>query len=429
MKFARLFKSLYKAFVVFLVVIIILALAKHDFSPRQVSKNGRVAARSLFYMMRFYYKFHTAEKMHEKYEKYWHSANYDASGVTRYDRDRSYEGLTLFTNHDTQALLIDNSGKVVHQWELPFPNVWKEPTHAKVFAPGKLIYWRHARLFPNGDLIAIYEGNLQSPYGVGIVKVNKDSEVIWKSEVNGHHDMDIDENGNIYVLTLDYAMNEDTGMPFIRDGLAVLSPEGRTLREIDLYRKIADAGFGSILSYKPNDPLHVNNVELLSGALAEKFPMFEEGDILISARNSHAIFVLDGKTFEPKWDMRGGFRHQHDPDFLESGMIRIFDNHGNRGKPGGLSRLIDIDPATKKIVWEYTGTEKDPFVTYDRGSHQPLPNGNDLITESRKGRLFEITPEGEIVWEYISESYDGTSIGILSWAVRYNREDLRFLAE
>jgi hypothetical protein len=429
MKPPKVFRLLYKVFVVILLAIVILALVEYDFSPRAVLMNSRIAARSLYQQLRFYYKYYTADKMHEKYEDYWYPASYKATGVTIHDRDKSYDGLTFFSNHDARAFLMDSSGKVVHQWALPFTHLWSEPSHAKVFEPDKLIYWRHARLFPNGDVIAIYEGLMQTPYGLGIVKVNKDSEVIWKSDINAHHDMDIDEEGNIYVLKLDYVINESTGMPFIRDGIAVLSPAGRTLREIDLYGKIVDAGFGNILEPSSIDPVHTNNLDFLDARLAERFPMFEKGDILVSARSPGAVFVLDGNTFEPKWDMQGMFLNQHDPDFLESGMIRVFDNEGNMDKPGDSSRLIEIDPSSKSVVWEYTGTEQEPFVTKERGSHQGLPNGNILITESNKGRLFEITPEGETVWEYISESYDGSSIGILNWAIRYNREDLPFLED
>jgi hypothetical protein len=36
------------------------------------------------------------------------------------------------------------------------------------------------------------------------------------------------------------------------------------------------------------------------------------------------------------------------------------------------------------------------------GSAQRLPNGNTLITESAFGRVFEVTKEGEIVWDYVN---------------------------
>ncbi len=38
-------------------------------------------------------------------------------------------------------------------------------------------------------------------------------------------------------------------------------------------------------------------------------------------------------------------------------------------------------------------------------SAQRLPNGNTLITEGADGRIFEVTSEHEIVWEYISPYY------------------------
>jgi hypothetical protein len=36
------------------------------------------------------------------------------------------------------------------------------------------------------------------------------------------------------------------------------------------------------------------------------------------------------------------------------------------------------------------------------GSAQRLPNGNTLITEASFGRFFEVTKEGEIVWDYVN---------------------------
>ena len=35
------------------------------------------------------------------------------------------------------------------------------------------------------------------------------------------------------------------------------------------------------------------------------------------------------------------------------------------------------------------------------GSVQRLWNGNTLICESAFGRLFEVTPDGDVVWEFV----------------------------
>ena len=70
------------------------------------------------------------------------------------------------------------------------------------------------------------------------------------------------------------------------------------------------------------------------------------------------------------------------------------------------SRVIEIDPITKNIVWSYDANDSgerlltffSPFIS---GMHR-LPNGNTLIDEGAFGRFFEVTPEGEIVWEYVN---------------------------
>ena len=106
------------------------------------------------------------------------------------------------------------------------------------------------------------------------------------------------------------------------------------------------------------------------------------------------------------------------------GHILVFDNGGwggydvpNPGSPTGVkaalrdhSRVLEIDPVAMKIVWQYTPTEAgflapmdcnrfySPFIS----GMQRLPNGNTLITEGSDGRVFEVTKDHELVWEFIS---------------------------
>ena len=52
------------------------------------------------------------------------------------------------------------------------------------------------------------------------------------------------------------------------------------------------------------------------------------------------------------------------------------------------------------------------------GKHQPLPNGNILITETEGGRAFEVTPNGETVWSFVNR-YDDKAVAIIEQAERY----------
>ena len=60
---------------------------------------------------------------------------------------------------------------------------------------------------------------------------------------------------------------------------------------------------------------------------------------------------------------------------------------------------VEVDPATREIVWEYRGDPPESFWSWIRGGVQPLANGNLLVTESTRGRVFELTREGDVVWE------------------------------
>src|SRR5262245_35868658 len=63
---------------------------------------------------------------------------------------------------------------------------------------------------------------------------------------------------------------------------------------------------------------------------------------------------------------------------------------------------MEVNPATNEIVWKYQDQPAWNFFSPRMGYAQRLPNGNTLITESSFGRFFEVTKEGEIVWEYVN---------------------------
>jgi hypothetical protein len=79
------------------------------------------------------------------------------------------------------------------------------------------------------------------------------------------------------------------------------------------------------------------------------------------------------------------------------------------------SRILEIDPAKQRIVWEYTATDNDcpqwTFYSSFISSARRLPNGNTLIDEGMNGRLFQVTRTGEIVWEYVRPYFGPAPLG------------------
>ena len=115
--------------------------------------------------------------------------------------------------------------------------------------------------------------------------------------------------------------------------------------------------------------------------------------------------IIDRETKAFKWEFCDwSFGQQHNVHMLDNGNLLFFANGADvlYGGPGSGSRVIELDPGTKEIVWQYQGSPPGTFFSWFISGAQRLETGNTLICEGVWGRIFEVTPEGEIVWEYIS---------------------------
>ena len=87
-----------------------------------------------------------------------------------------------------------------------------------------------------------------------------------------------------------------------------------------------------------------------------------------------------------------------------------------------MSKVVEVDPLTQEIAWSYRGNKANGFYSAGLGTNQRLANGNTLITESMGGRAFEVTREGEIVWEFVSPHRAGDAdelVAVLLDVVRF----------
>ncbi|RRQ21695.1 arylsulfotransferase family protein [Thiohalobacter thiocyanaticus] len=375
----------------------------------------------------------------------WAPERTDAQGVTVHEAQRAHAGWTLYTSGDApRATLIDMDGRVAHVWERRFSDIWDETAAVRRPVPDAQTYFRKARVLPNGDLVAIIIGVGDTPYGYGMVRLDRDSKLLWKNLDHFHHDFDIDDSGRIYGLTHDFRRHpieeaDQFEPPVLDDYLTILSPDGRTQKRISLLDALNRSPFRRLLwrihYYSMEDPLHTNGVDYLDAdaarSLARTIPAAREGQVLLSFRElaGGSIALLDPEKEEIVWASHGPWLAQHDPDILPNGNILIFDNRGHFGA-GGRSRVLEVNPATGGIVWSYTGSEEKILDSAIRSAQEPLPNGNVLITESNGGRLLEVTRDGSIVWEFINpvrkqrtdEKFE--RIPVLSWAQRIDPASL-----
>ena len=160
------------------------------------------------------------------------------------------------------------------------------------------------------------------------------------------------------------------------------------------------------------DYYHLNSIALVpNNSLQGAHPAFNEGNWIISFRHGSMIFILDKKTKNVLWSaiydqIPENLEGPHTPMMTENGNIIVLDN----GRYRKWSRIISIDPVNLNITWEYKAENPEDFFSLSQSSIQLLPNYNLLVTESEKGRAFELTPDKQIVWEYYNpEKQDETN--------------------
>jgi len=329
----------------------------------------------------------------------------DRTGITLYKRGRTYDGLNLYiSGHFPGAILMDMNGNVVHEWRFEFERAWPD-YRTEQLSEDTTGYWMEAYVYPNGDLLAIFGG-------LGLIKIDKNSNLIWKYMGGCHHDLEVLDDGTIYVLTREEKIFPawNPGHPIRDDAVTVLSPEGEELERISLFEAMVRSPYANVLmgpgvrmATKFGDIFHTNSVEVLDDRIADRVPAFRRGNVLVSLRTLNLVGVVDLERREFVWALSGMWNAQHHPTMLGNGHMLVFDNRG--GDNG--SRVIEFDPATQEVVWVYEGNEEHPFYSEKSGANQRLPNGNTLITESNAGRVFEVTADGEIVWEFLNPARAG----------------------
>jgi hypothetical protein len=376
---------------------------------------------------------------------FWADARTGKRGVTIHDPARAENGLTLYSStHEQLAYLMDMEGRIVHRWQMNFSRLWDESAAVRNPRPDEFIYIEKARVLPNGDLVALYTAIGDTPWGYGIARLNAGSEVVWKYLAHAHHDFDIDAAGNIHVLTQQVTETELQGFahlpgPRIDDHLVTLSPDGREIASTPLMEVFAKSPYGRRLyfasqdSVNTGDYLHANSVDVLEGP-APGISGSRAGQVLLSFREINTIALVDTERAEIVWAQSGPWVRQHDAQLLPSGNLLLFDNEGD-ANGHSRSRVIELEPASSGIVWSYTGTAAAPLESLSRSSQSRLANGNTLIVESMAGRVIEVAPDGDIVWEFVNPVRGGEGdrrIPIIFWVQRLDPErdlDERFRAE
>lgn len=319
------------------------------------------------------------------------------TGLRALDATRASAGFTMFAPvfGDGSVYLIDLEGKVVHTWKMPYP-------------PGLYGYLSEkGTLFYNGKIPnETFLGKAPFKGGVAL-EADWNGKVLWEvRHPNHHHDGRLLKNGNVLLLCAtelpqDVARNVQGGRlgteekgKIWADYLVEMTKDGRTVWEWRTWEHLDPAKDGITA-------MQDDRSEWTHGNAVMELP---DGNLLASFRNISTIIKIDRQTGEIVWRLGAPpLSGQHAPTPLPNGNLLIFDNGPHRlDHTFPFSRVIEVHPATKEIVWKYQEAILPDFFSPRNSNAQRLPNGNTLINEGSFGRFFEVSPDGEVVWEYVN---------------------------
>ncbi len=293
------------------------------------------------------------------------------TAVALYDPERAWNGYTLTLHRARVPTLIDMNGRTVHSW------------------PGARVKSR-VRLLEDGSLLGIALGR-------ALVEYDWEGRLTWKYDLGRdlpHHDVVRLPNGNTLFPVKRAGRKTDDVLEVDRSGAIVW--EWRSGEHLDEHIDDTRKARGDIT--------HINSVQLLPENRWHHRgdARFRPGNLLLSARNLNAIFVVDRSTGDVVWNYKTELDLQHESLMIEpgnpgAGNILLFNNGYWNRYDYRKSKIVEIDPVTKAVVWEY---QSEDFYSPTGGVQQPLPNGNVLVGSTRGGRAFEITRAGDIVWQW-----------------------------
>jgi len=370
-------------------------------------------------------------------------------GTTRLDPERAWPSYVLFTGGDDVARLVDLDGRTVHTW----PDVG---SFASAFIDPALVGGERGHVLvtlenTDGSGVDLVPGRAGPRVSKTIGELDWDGKTRWRfgpqapgGLAQQHHDWARLPNGHTLVLAnLRHPVAGFKQAQVLDDVAYEVDGGGAIVWRWVASEHLEEFGFGAatlalIRGSDNADYLHVNDLKPVGPNR-----WFDAGDqrfapdnLILDSRNANVIAIVDRRSGHVVWTLgpdypaipRGAagrrvprpvdqISGQHDAQIIPAGLpgagnLLVFDNQGEAGYPPvelpttGGSRVLEIDPITRQVVWQYTAEDSGQPSWAFRSTHisaaRRLPNGNTFIDEGQSGRLFQVTRAGDIVWEYVN---------------------------
>jgi len=318
--------------------------------------------------------------------------------ILQYDPSRAFHGTTLFQDLINGTLIaVDMEGNVL----------WDHYVSG-YYVGGKNLGFD---VLPDGNILFMHEDKRK-------ILDPGQGAVVWEDEARGgHHAVSMTPQGTILFLNDEwFEVEYDPAQPpilLLGDVIQEVDPAtGDLLWEWRLRDHVDPVEHHDADRIWTRDWSHCNTVRLYPG-YAYNGQTYDA--LLLNSRRLFTFWMIDRATGEILWSCgeHGTLRPEvpegeylftdaHDVTMIEPDRFLLFDNGNEHTPPTSRALEIVADPVAGTVTEAWSWTESQ-FHMFDfwGGDANRLPNGNTLVTNVTRGRLVEVTPSGETVWEMI----------------------------
>lgn len=309
--------------------------------------------------------------------------------------------------------------------------------------------------YPGRQCIFYKNGNIACGRGEHLEMLDADTQLLWRTpdftHKGVHHEICLDADSNIYFLSSTLGPihlpkgTPLTDRPFrdtangsvwqchlntlgrqdsIRyDAMYHFYRQGKILSSWSSYTNLSElkelitmhygSFYADTITRLNPEYFHFNSIQVLPHNVYEdSHPEFRAGNLLLGDINFDMMLILDPTDYKILWyhfQPASGCRVLHSLRMQPSGNILMFINQcvmpDSARSP--YSKVIELNPLTKQIEWEYMASPPQSMYGDFGGHAQRLPNGNTLVTidvsggdTTRRCEVREVTPNKELVWRW-----------------------------
>lgn len=321
-----------------------------------------------------------------------------------YKPEKASPGYTLYpVTGNNETILLNMKGEIIHRWPLDA---------------------MRARLLPNCNLLVIHgskKGIHEERWKTlknRVMEYNWDGELVWEyiADDRVHHDVVRTEKGTTIFPVKSKLTKEQKEkikdpkrkkLKIRSDIILEVNKKGEVVWQWDAAKHLDLNSCGSSNCRQASDWTHINTTMPIppNHWYEQGDKRFKPGNLMILPRSWWQAMIIERESGKVLWDYTGDYKgglsggheaHMIPKGYPGAGNILLFDN--GRLKHRGRSYALEINPVTKELVWIYDVDKK--FFSRSAGALQRLKNGNTLLSEDLTGRVFEVTPDSETVWEF-----------------------------